>query len=103
MLDEEQAALMRRCVIAAAPKTLSADQLAGLELVCSGRDGLILLRTGGGKTLLWQLPALQGGGLTVVVVLSVALARSHAGGVHTSARSADHQLPASWWRRLHWR
>ena len=74
MLDEEQAALMRRCVIAAAPKTLSADQLAGLELVCSGRDGLILLRTGGGKTLLWQLPALQGGGLTVVVVLSVALA-----------------------------
>ena len=74
MLDEEQAALMRRCVIAAAPKTLSADQLAGLELVCSGRDGLILLRTGGGKTLLWQLPALQGGGLNVVVVPSVALA-----------------------------
>jgi hypothetical protein len=74
MLDEEQAALMRRCVVAAAPKTLSADQLAGLELVCSGRDGLILLRTGGGKTLLWQLPALQGGGLTVVVVPSVALA-----------------------------
>ena len=28
----------------------------------------------GGKTLLWQLPALQGGGLTVVVVPSVALA-----------------------------
>jgi hypothetical protein len=74
MLDEEQAALMRRCVVAAAPKTLSADQLAGLELVCSGRDGLIILRTGGGKTLLWQLPALQGGGLNVVVVPSVALA-----------------------------
>jgi hypothetical protein len=74
MLDEEQAALMRRCVVAAAPKTLSADQLVGLELVCSGRDGLILLRTGGGKTLLWQLPALQGGALTVVVVPSVALA-----------------------------
>ena len=35
---------------------------------------MILLRTGGGKTLLWQLPALQGGGLTVVVVPSVALA-----------------------------
>ena len=72
-LDQAQEELRRRCV-AATEKKLSADQLRGLELVCSGRDGLILIRTGGGKTLLWQLPALQGGGLTVVVVPSVALA-----------------------------
>ena len=72
-MDQAQEELRRRCV-AATEKKLSADQLRGLELVCSGRDGLILIRTGGGKTLLWQLPALQGGGLTVVVVLSVALA-----------------------------
>ena len=72
-LDEAQAELRQRCVDAT-EKKLSADQLRGLELVCSGRDGLILIRTGGGKTLLWQLPALQGGGLTVVVVPSVALA-----------------------------
>ena len=65
---------MRRCVVAAAPKKLSDDQIRGLQLVCSGRDGLVLLRTGGGKTLLWQLPASLDGGLTVVVVPSVALA-----------------------------
>ena len=74
MLDEEQAALLRRCVVAAAPKKLSDDQIRGLQLVCSGRDGLVLLRTGGGKTLLWQLPASLDGGLTIVVVPSVALA-----------------------------
>ena len=63
-LNEEQVELFARCVAAAAPKTLSSDQRRGLELVCSGHDGLVLLRTGGGKTLIWQLPALVGGGLT---------------------------------------
>ena len=49
-LNEEQVELFARCVAAAAPKTLSSDQRRGLELVCSGHDGLVLLRTGGGKT-----------------------------------------------------
>jgi superfamily II DNA helicase RecQ len=72
LAPEEQ---LRRCLAASPHAEHSADQLASLELVCSGRDGLVLLRTGGGKTLLWQLPAKAlGDGLTVVVVPSKALA-----------------------------
>mgnify|MGYP001764775295 CR=1 FL=1 len=42
-------------------------QLRAVEAVLSGRDALIVLPTGGGKSLCYQVPALVRGGLTVVV------------------------------------
>ena len=42
-------------------------QVRAVEAVLSGRDALIVLPTGGGKSLCYQVPALVRGGLTVVV------------------------------------
>ena len=42
-------------------------QMRAVEAVLSGRDALIVLPTGGGKSLCYQVPALVRGGLTVVV------------------------------------
>lgn len=42
-------------------------QRRAVEAVLSGRDALIVLPTGGGKSLCYQVPALVRGGLTVVV------------------------------------
>ena len=42
-------------------------QIRAVEAVLSGRDALIVLPTGGGKSLCYQVPALVRGGLAVVV------------------------------------
>lgn len=42
-------------------------QIRAVEAVLSGRDALIVLPTGGGKSLCFQVPALVRGGLTIVV------------------------------------
>lgn len=42
-------------------------QIRAVEAVLSGRDALIVLPTGGGKSLCYQVPALMRDGLTVVV------------------------------------
>lgn len=42
-------------------------QIRAVEAVLSGRDALIVLPTGGGKSLCYQVPALVRGGLSVVV------------------------------------
>jgi ATP-dependent DNA helicase RecQ len=42
-------------------------QLPAVEAVVSGRDALLLLPTGGGKSICYQVPALARQGLTVVV------------------------------------
>ncbi|MCE2903236.1 MAG: ATP-dependent DNA helicase, partial [Gemmatimonadetes bacterium] len=42
-------------------------QLPAVEAVLSGRDALLLLPTGGGKSLCYQVPALLREGLTIVV------------------------------------
>lgn len=42
-------------------------QLPAVEAVLSGRDALLLLPTGGGKSLCYQVPALLRDGLTIVV------------------------------------
>jgi ATP-dependent DNA helicase RecQ len=42
-------------------------QLPAIEAVIAGRDALIVLPTGGGKSLCFQVPALMRGGLTVVI------------------------------------
>ena len=44
--------------------------------VMSGRDGLAVLPTGGGKSLCYQLPALLFGGLTLVVSPLIALMKA---------------------------
>ncbi len=42
-------------------------QIPAIEAVMAGRDALIVLPTGGGKSLCFQVPALMRGGLTVVI------------------------------------
>ena len=44
-----------------------------LDYVMSGRDGVALMPTGGGKTLCFALPALLSDGLTVVVLPTLSL------------------------------
>ena len=42
-------------------------QIRAVEAVLSGRDALVVLPTGGGKSLCYQVPALVRGGLCVVI------------------------------------
>jgi ATP-dependent DNA helicase RecQ len=44
-----------------------APQLPAVQAVLSGRDALLVLPTGGGKSLCYQIPALVRAGLTIVV------------------------------------
>ncbi|MFN5580994.1 ATP-dependent DNA helicase RecQ [Gemmatimonas sp.] len=48
-------------------------QVGAIEAVLSGRDALVVLPTGGGKSLCYQVPALMRRGLTVVVSPLIAL------------------------------
>jgi ATP-dependent DNA helicase RecQ len=55
-----------------------------IELVLSGRDALILMPTGGGKSLTYQLPALHLPGLTVVVSPLIALMKDQVERLHAN-------------------
>ncbi len=48
-------------------------QIPALRAILSGRDGLILMPTGGGKSITFQVPALVRGGLTLVISPLVSL------------------------------
>ena len=50
-------------------------QAAIIEAVLAGRDALVLMPTGGGKSLCFQLPALCREGVTVVISPLIALCR----------------------------
>jgi len=60
-----------------------------IETTLGGRDTFALLPTGGGKSLCFQLPALMGEGLTLVVSPLIALMKDQVS-----------QLEAAVWRRL---
>jgi ATP-dependent DNA helicase RecQ len=48
-------------------------QREAVQAALTGRDSLVVMPTGGGKSLCYQLPALSGGGLVVVVSPLIAL------------------------------
>jgi len=59
-----------------------APQQRAVEAVLSGRDALIVLPTGGGKSLCFQVPALMRDGLTVVVSPLISLMKDQVDALH---------------------
>jgi len=68
------------------------QQAAIVEHVCAGRDALVLMPTGGGKSLCYQVPAIQrqraGRGVTVVVSPLIALMQDQVGALEELGVSA---------------
>jgi ATP-dependent DNA helicase RecQ len=54
-----------------------------VEKILSGKDGLVLIPTGGGKTLCFSLPAVLSTGVTVVVLPTLSLIQDMAGRLET--------------------
>ena len=68
------------------------QQASVIEHVCSGGDALVLMPTGGGKSLCYQVPAIvrqqQGKGVTIVVSPLIALMHDQVGALHEAGVSA---------------
>ena len=68
------------------------QQAAIVEHVCGGGDALVLMPTGGGKSLCYQVPAIvrqqQGRGVTIVVSPLIALMHDQVGALHEAGVSA---------------
>lgn len=72
-----------------------------IEAVCSGRDAVVLMPTGGGKSLCYQLPALLGDGCAVVISPLIALMEDQtaalvsngipAAAIHSGRNEADNR------------
>jgi ATP-dependent DNA helicase RecQ len=74
--------------------TLRPGQAEAIAQVLGGQDVLIVMPTGGGKSLCYQLPALLGPGLTVVVSPLIALMKDQVDALraHGVAAAALHSL-----------
>ncbi|MDE2293655.1 MAG: RecQ family ATP-dependent DNA helicase [Elusimicrobia bacterium] len=64
-------------------------QSEAVEAVLSGRDALVVLPTGGGKSLCYQLPAAMGRGLTLVVSPLIALMDDQVAAARDAGLAAD--------------
>ena len=71
MMDRAHAVL-RECF---GYQAFRGDQAAIIECVCKGNDALVLMPTGGGKSLCYQVPALLRDGVGVVISPLIALMR----------------------------
>ncbi len=82
--------------------TFRPGQLDIIDAVCSGRDAVVLMPTGGGKSLCFQVPALIQPGVTIVVSPLIALMDDQtsalrangvpAAAIHSGNDEADNRL-----------
>ncbi len=70
-----------------------------IEHVLAGRDALVLMPTGAGKSLCYQLPALQLPGLTVVVSPLIALMQNQVDALHQLGIEAAYLNSAQDWKQ----
>jgi ATP-dependent DNA helicase RecQ len=65
------------------------DQAEIIEHVLSGKDALVVMPTGGGKSMCFQLPALKFKGLTLVISPLIALMKDQVDGLNSNGIPAD--------------
>src|ERR687888_2093084 len=84
-------------------RSLRPLQAEAMRAVLDGRDSLVVLPTGGGKSLCYQAPAVLRGGTTVVISPLIALMKDQVDGLRAcgvaaaqinSAQTADERYAA---------
>ena len=68
--------------------TFRTGQLSVIEAMLNGQDSLVLMPTGGGKSLCYQLPATLLPGITVVISPLIALMKDQVDGLERQGIAA---------------